>query len=161
MAATAASLEREATEAFSRADYSAVLRLLPPESSEVTPSKALLRLAVQSATKLGRPEEGLEIYDRLVQAAQADDPALLRPLSISFLSAYVRDTREHLRIAAYSALADLTARTSKLSWRMACWTAHPSCGHGPSKRLHGQGLPLNRNPCGVRFKMTQPRYVLQ
>ena len=108
VAATAASLEREATEAFNRADYGAVLRLLPPESSEVTPSKALLRLAVQSAIKLGRPEEGLEIYERLVKAAQADDPALLRPLSVSFLSAYVRDTREHLRIAAYSALADLS-----------------------------------------------------
>src|SRR6476660_5855275 len=108
VAATAASLEREATEAFSRADYGVVLRLLPPESSEVAPSKALLRLAVQSAIKLGRPEEGLEIYERLVKASQADDPALLRPLGVSFLSAYVRDTREHLRIAAYSALADLS-----------------------------------------------------
>ena len=108
VAAAAASLEREATEAFNRADYGAVLRVLPPESSEVTPSKALLRLAVQSATKLGRPEEGLEIYERLVKAGQADDPDLLRPLGVSFLSAYVRDTREHLRIAAYSALADVS-----------------------------------------------------
>ena len=108
VAAAAASLEREATDAFNRADYGAVLRLLPPKSAEVTSSKAVLRLAVQSATKLGRPEEGLEIYERLVKAGQADDLALLRLLGVSFLSAYVRDTREHLRIAAYSALADLS-----------------------------------------------------
>ncbi|HET9883505.1 MAG TPA: hypothetical protein VFS81_17265, partial [Candidatus Binatia bacterium] len=54
-AAPAASLEGEATDAFNRADYGTVLRLLPPESSKVTPSKSLLRLGVQSAAKVGRP----------------------------------------------------------------------------------------------------------
>ena len=107
-AATAASLDREATEAFTRADYAAVLRLVPPQSSDVKPSKALLRLAVQSATKLGRPEEGFEIYERLVHDGEPDDERLLRPLGISFLTAYVRDSRDHLRIAAYSALSDLS-----------------------------------------------------
>ena len=107
-AAPAASLEREATDAFNRADYGTVLRLLPPESAKVTPSKSLLRLGVQSAAKVGRPEEALQIYERLIKAGQSDDPALLRQIGIGFLSAYVRNSREHLRIAAYSALADVS-----------------------------------------------------
>ena len=107
IAATAASLERQATDAYNRADYGEVLRLLPSESSGVTASKTLLRLAVKSATQVGRPEEGLDIYERLVKGGQADEADLLRQLGIGFLNAYVRDVQEHLRIATYSALAEL------------------------------------------------------
>ena len=108
IAATTVTLERDASEAYQRADYAGVLRLLPPESSDIPVSSALLRLALESATKIGRPEEGLQIYERLVKPSQADDTELLRQLGVSFLTAYVRDTREHLRIAAYSALAELS-----------------------------------------------------
>src|SRR5690349_6004163 len=100
-------LEREASEAYQRADYGAVLRLLPPASSDVIATERLLRLALESATKIGRPEEGLDIYERLHARGHADDASLLRQLGVSFLSAYVRDSREYLRIAAYSALAEL------------------------------------------------------
>ena len=105
VAATATSSEREAKDAFRRADYGTVLKLLPPASSGITPSKAWLRLAVDSAIHVGRPEEGLEIYDRLVKPGQPEEVPLLQRLGIGFLRAYVRDSREHLRIAAYSALA--------------------------------------------------------
>src|SRR5262245_25896595 len=95
LAASASSLEREATEAFNRAEYGTVITLLqsqPPGAA----SKPLLRLAVQSAVKLGRPEEALDIYDRLVPSGQPDDPSLLRQLSVSFLTAYVRDPKEYI-----------------------------------------------------------------
>ena len=161
VAATAASLEREATEAFNRADYSAVLRLLPSESSEVTPSKALLRLAVQSATKLGRPEEGLEIYDRLVQAAQADDPALLRPLSISFLSAYVRDTKEHLRIAAVQRACGLEPAgpaNSLGGWLVGQLTHRASTGRRSACRA---GLAAKSQPLRRALQDDSASYALQ
>jgi HEAT repeat protein len=105
---TAASLEREATEAFKRAEYGAVLKLVQSQPPGVAMPKALLRLAVQSAMKLGHPEEGLDIYERLVKSDQPDDLTLLRQLAVSFLSTYVRDPKEHIRIAAYSALAELS-----------------------------------------------------
>ena len=104
-ALAAGSLEREANEAFSKADYGSVLKLwhsLPPDA---TPSKPLLRLAFQSALKLARPEEGLEVYERMVKSGQPDDLASLRSLAISFLSAYVRESKEYIRVAAYTALA--------------------------------------------------------
>ena len=104
---TGATLEREATSAFNRAEYDQVLKLwhsLPPET---TPSKPLIRLAFQSSLKLGRPEEALTLYQRLVPADQPDDPALLRPLALSFLTSHVRDTQEYVRVAAYTILAEL------------------------------------------------------
>ncbi|HET9576139.1 MAG TPA: HEAT repeat domain-containing protein, partial [Nitrospira sp.] len=107
-ATASSSLEREATEAFNRAEYDTVLKLLQSQPTGVAPSKPFLRLAIQSAMKLGRPEEGLDIYERLVKFDQPDDLTLLRPLAVSFLSAYVRDPKEHIRIAAYSALAGLS-----------------------------------------------------
>ncbi|MGH7217349.1 MAG: HEAT repeat domain-containing protein, partial [Nitrospiraceae bacterium] len=104
---TGATLEREATSAFNRAEYDQVLKLwysLPPET---TASKSLIRLAFQSSLKLGRPEEALTLYQRLVPADRPDDPALLRPLALSFLTSHVRDTQEYVRVAAYTILAEL------------------------------------------------------
>ena len=104
---TDSALEREATNAFNHAEYDQVLKLwysLPPET---TASKPLIRLAFQSSLKLGRPEEALTLYQRLVPADQPDDPTLLRPLALSFLTSHVRDTQEHVRITAYTMLAEL------------------------------------------------------
>ena len=100
-------LEQEATDSFKKADYSNVLKIwqsLPPEA---TPSKLLMRMAFQSALKLGRPEEGLAIYERAIKNNRRDNLAWLRSLAISFLSASVRDSQDYVRIAAYTALAEL------------------------------------------------------
>ena len=108
MAPTGSALEREATDAFNHAEYDRVLKLwqsLPPKTPA---SKPLIRLAFQSSLKLGRPEEGLTLYQRLVPADQPDDPALLRPLALSFLTSHVRDSQEYVRIAAYTVLAELS-----------------------------------------------------
>jgi HEAT repeat protein len=107
MAPTGPTLEREATDAFNRAEYDHVLKLwysIPPEN---TASQPLIRLAFQSALKLGRPEEAFTLYQRLIPTDQADDPALLRPLALSFLTGHVRDSQEHVRIEAYTILGEL------------------------------------------------------
>ncbi|TLY27698.1 MAG: hypothetical protein E6K66_00395 [Nitrospirae bacterium] len=107
MAPTGSALEREATEAFNHAEYDQVLKLwqsLPPEA---TTSKPLIRLAFQSSLRLGRPEEALILYHRLVSTDQPDDPTLLRPLVLSFLTSHVRDPQEYVRISAYTVLAEL------------------------------------------------------
>ena len=104
---TGPALEREATDAFNHAEYDQVLKLwqsLPPGA---TASKPLIRLAFQSSLKLGRPEEALTLYQQLVPTDQPDDPALLRPLALSFLTSHVRDQQEYVRIAAYTMLAEL------------------------------------------------------
>src|SRR6185295_16365864 len=84
-AATASVLEGEATDAFNRAEYDRVLKLWYSLPAEGTASKPLLRLAFHSSLKLGRPEEALPLYQRLVPTDQPDDSTLLRPLALSFL----------------------------------------------------------------------------
>jgi HEAT repeat protein len=100
-------LEREATDAFNRAEYDRVLKLWHSLPAEGTASKPLIRLAFQSSLKLGRPEEALPLYQRLIPTDQPDDPALLRPLALSFLTSHVRDPQEYVRIMAYTMLAEL------------------------------------------------------
>jgi len=106
-ASTGSALEREATDAFNHAEYDRVVKLwqsLPPET---TASKPLIRLAFQSSLKLGRPEEALTLYQQLIPPDLPDDPALLRPLALTFLTSHVRDSQEYVRIAAYTVLAEL------------------------------------------------------
>lgn len=101
-------IEREATDAFKHANYDRVLKLwqsIPPEG---TPSKPLIRLAFHSSLKLGRPEEAFTLYQRLVPTDGQDDPTLLRPLALSFVTSHVRDSQEYIRIAAYTVLAELS-----------------------------------------------------
>lgn len=100
-------LEREATALFNRAEYDQVLKLWQSLSPETTASKPLIRLAFQSSLKLGRPEEALTLYQRIVPSDQPDDSALLRPLALSFLTSHVRHSQESVRIASYSMLAEL------------------------------------------------------
>ncbi|HSQ90991.1 MAG TPA: hypothetical protein VLM19_02320, partial [Nitrospiraceae bacterium] len=72
---TGPALEREARDAFNHAEYNQVLKLwqsLPPETAG---SKPLVHLAFQSSLKLGRPEEALTFYQRLVPTDRPDDPA--------------------------------------------------------------------------------------
>ena len=85
------------------ASYSSGIRVHPTPPA----SKPLIRLAFQSALKLGRPEEALTLYQRLVPTGQPDDPALLRPLALSFLTSHIRDTQEYVRIEAFTILAEL------------------------------------------------------
>src|SRR5215210_2518007 len=89
------SLEREALEAFNHGYYDRVLKLWHSLPSEPAPSNPLIHLAFQSFLKLGRPEEAVPLYHRLVAPNQPDDPALLRPLALSFLSSHVRDPQEY------------------------------------------------------------------
>ena len=107
-APTGSALEREATDAFNHAEYDRVLKLWQSLQPETTASKPLIRLTFQSSLKLGRPEEALTLYQRLVPADQPDDPGLLRPLALSFLTSHVRDSQEYVRIAAYTVLAELS-----------------------------------------------------
>ncbi|WP_455376967.1 HEAT repeat domain-containing protein [Petrachloros mirabilis] len=101
------SLDREAGDAFNKADYASVLKMWQSIPPDAAPSKSFLRLAFQSALKLGHADDGLTLYERIAPPDQRDDFKALRQLSMSFLNAYVRDSREYIRIAAYTTLADL------------------------------------------------------
>ncbi|MGQ0666463.1 MAG: HEAT repeat domain-containing protein [Nitrospiraceae bacterium] len=107
---TASSVESRAAELFKAGDYAAVTILfqgLPPDTMA---SKPLLRLSLLSYVRLGRADEALAIYTKLNPPGETHDAALLRPLALAVITSRVRDRQEHVRIAAYTALAELGLR---------------------------------------------------
>ena len=86
-----------------------MLQLLQSLPADEEPSRELVRYAVMSLLKLGKPEEAWKLYSRHVVTNRPDDVRLLRDLARSFVVARVRDPQEHIRIAAYTALADMGA----------------------------------------------------
>src|SRR6478609_7817531 len=106
-AETPSAVESKAATFFKAGDYpevTALYRDLPPDAA---PSKAFLRLSLLSYVRLGRTDEALAIYAKLIQPGQPHDVSLLRPLALGMITSHVRDRKEHVRIAAYSALAEL------------------------------------------------------
>ncbi|ALA57612.1 HEAT repeat domain-containing protein [Nitrospira moscoviensis] len=97
----------DAAALFKAGDYAAVASLYRGLDPDGRPSKELSRLALLSYVKLGRPDEALAVYQRLHPAGQAQDPVLLHPIALSVITSRVRDQKEHVRIAAYTALAEL------------------------------------------------------
>ena len=104
---TPASVESRAAELFKAGDYAGAVTLFRELPPDATPSKSFLRLSLLSYLRLGRPEEALEIYMKLSPGGQNQDPALLRPLALAVITSRIRDHKEHVRIAAYTALAEL------------------------------------------------------
>lgn len=101
------SIESTAGDLFKDGDYAAVTALFQTQPPGAALSKQFLRLSLMSYVRLGRTTEALSIYQRLIPSGQAHDAALLRPLALAIITGHVRDHKEHVRIAAYTALAEL------------------------------------------------------
>jgi HEAT repeat protein len=105
-----ASLQDDALKAFQQGRFDEVVRLLEETSAEQHLSPEVLRAGVRSALRVGRPDQALTFYTRLVPPGRPDDAALLRDLALAIITRHVRDPQEHLRIAAYLALTDVAPR---------------------------------------------------
>lgn len=104
---TPSSVESQAAGFFKAGDYAAVVVLFQGLPLEATPSKHFLRLSLLSYVRLGRTDEALRIYAKLNPSGKTHDAALLRPLALAVITSRVRDHKEHVRIAAYTVLAEL------------------------------------------------------
>lgn len=98
---------RQAAAFYKSGEYDRVLQLLQSVAPGQEPDREMIRYALLSQVKLGKPEEAFKLYLRLIPAGQPDDPALLRDVARSFILSRVRDSQEHVRIAAYTALAEI------------------------------------------------------
>ena len=96
--------------AFKQGRFDDVVRLLEETSPEQRFSADVWRAGVRSALRVGRPDTALTFYARLVPPGKPDDTGLLRDLAFTVITRHVRDPQEHLRIAAYLALADIAPR---------------------------------------------------
>ncbi|MGC4099219.1 MAG: HEAT repeat domain-containing protein [Nitrospira sp.] len=106
-AGSSSTVESKAAALFKAGDYPEVAALYRDLPSDATASTQFLRLSLLSYIHMGRTDEALAIYAKLDQPGQPPDSSLLRPLALGVITSHVRDRKEHVRVAAYSALAEL------------------------------------------------------
>jgi HEAT repeat protein len=100
---------REAQTAFDKKQYQAALDLVEQVIKERGPQPETRRLKVRSLVNLGKPKEALVEYEQLEQGLKQDDPVLLKEVALGFVYVLVKDMREQMRGAAYTALKDVDA----------------------------------------------------
>jgi HEAT repeat protein len=65
------------------------------------------RLKIRSLLKLGNPKEALEEYDALEAMLKQEDQPVLREVALGFIVVMMKDMREQMRGAAYTALKEI------------------------------------------------------
>lgn len=154
-------LERDAMTFYRAAEYSRVIDLIqhPPTGQE--PSLEAIRYAILSYVKMGKPEEAWKLYPKLTAGDRPDDPALLREIARAFIVSRVRDSQEHIRIAAYTALAEMGEADTLPFSKTDCWILRHLSGPGLRKPLGGVDWQDVRPRSNARFEMKRPACVLR
>ncbi|MBU6481936.1 MAG: HEAT repeat domain-containing protein [Nitrospirae bacterium] len=107
LAAGTPSVPKDAQEAFDKKQYEQVLEQLAKLEKEQGVSPDVLRLKIRSFLKLGNPKDALGEYDKLELALKQDEVPLLREVALGFIVVMVKDMREQMRGAAYTALKEV------------------------------------------------------
>ncbi|MGH7165645.1 MAG: hypothetical protein ACREIS_09005, partial [Nitrospiraceae bacterium] len=98
---------REAQAAFERKQYDRTLSLLEPLTTGGVGSREALTLKIHSLIRLGRLSDALGDYERLETQSKQEDRPLLREVAIGFITPLLKDMREQMRGAAYTALKEV------------------------------------------------------
>ena len=106
-AGTITSVPKGAQEAFDKQQYEQVLEQLAKLEKEQSAVPEIRRLKIRSFLKLGNPKDALGEYDQLESALKQDDESLLREVALGFIVILVKDMREQMRGAAYTALKEV------------------------------------------------------
>ena len=98
---------KEAQAAFDKKQYQEALDLTEQIVKEKGPQPETRRLKIHSFIHIGKPKEALAEYEQLMQGRPQDDPVLLKEVALGFVTVLVKDMREQMRGAAYTALKDV------------------------------------------------------
>jgi len=105
-AASARSL-KEAQAAFDKKQYQEALDLVEQVTKEQGPQPEGRRLKIHSLILLAKPKDALVEYEHLERDLKQDDRALLKEVALGFVYVLLKDMREQMRGAAYTALKDV------------------------------------------------------
>lgn len=97
---------QEAEHAFAKRDFERTLTIVEPLLKEPSTAQPARRLKIKSLVGLSRPTDALNEYDHLIRQLAHDDRSLLRDIALVFITSLLKDMREQMRGAAYTALKD-------------------------------------------------------
>ncbi|MGH7219397.1 MAG: HEAT repeat domain-containing protein, partial [Nitrospiraceae bacterium] len=107
LATGTASVPKDAQEAFDKQQYKQVIEQLAKLEEERGAAPEVRRLKIRSFLKLGNPKDALGEYDKLELALKQDEVPLLQEVALGFIVVMVKDMREQMRGAAYTALKEV------------------------------------------------------
>lgn len=129
---------------YDEKEYQKVVDGVSKLNQDAQASPEVRRLKVRALTKLGNPHQALMEYDKLV-AGRQDDVPLLREVALGFILALVKDMREQMRGAAYTALKEIDSDET-----VPYFEDGLSDGSGPVRVLAVEGL--GRSETGRKSK---------
>lgn len=135
----------EAQSAYGKQQYQRVLDELAKLDKDRSAAPDVRRLKVRSLLRLGKPKEALDEYDLLEQSLKRDDEPLLREVAFGFIVVLLKDMREQMRGAAYTALKEVNSPEA-----IPYLEDGLSDGSGPVRVLAVEGL--GRLPAGRSSK---------
>jgi len=143
--AGAPAVPKEAQAAFEKKAYQQALDELAKLDKEKGAAPDVRRLKIRSLIHLGKPKEALEEYDLLAQSLKRDDEPVLREVALGMIVVLVKDMREQMRGAAYTALKEIDSAEA-----VPLFEDGLSDGSGPVRVLAVEGL--GRSEAGRKSK---------
>jgi HEAT repeat protein len=92
---------------YDQKQYQKVVDGLSKLNQDLLASPDVRRLKALALVKLGNPQEALAEYGRLEAGLGQDDVPVLREVALGFILVLVKDMREQMRGAAYTALKEI------------------------------------------------------
>ncbi len=145
LTAGASTVPKEAQTAFEKKAYQQVLDELAKLDTDKTAAPDVRRLKIRSLINLGKPKEALDEYDLLAQSLKRDDEPVLREVALGLIVVLVKDMREQMRGAAYTALKEIDSHEA-----VPLFEDGLSDGSGPVRVLAVEGL--GRSEAGRKSK---------
>lgn len=133
--AASSSVPKEIQSVYERKQYQQVVDELAKLSPEQRAVPDIRRIAIRSFLKLANPKEALAEYDQLEAALKREDPVLLHEVALGFIVVLLKDMREQMRGAAYTALKEIDPEES-----LPYFEDGLSDGSGPVRVLAVEGL---------------------
>lgn len=141
--AVLAAVPSDIQRSYDRQEYQKVLDEIAKLSGPSSAASDIRRLKVRSLLKLGNPKEALEEYDRLERSTNQDEIPLLRDVALGFITVMLKDMREQMRGAAFTALKEVDSEEV-----IPYFEDGLSDGSGPVRMLAVEGL--SRTEAGRR-----------
>ena len=130
---------------YDQKEYQKVLDGLSALSQDAQALPDVRRLKARTLVKLGKPQEALAEYDKLETGLGRDDVPLLRQVALGFILVLLKDMREQMRGAAYTALKEIDSDEA-----VPYFEDGLSDGSGPVRVLAVEGLA--RSDAGRKSK---------
>jgi HEAT repeat protein len=128
---------------YDKGEYQKALDEIAKLDGPASSASDVQRLKVRSLLKLGNPKEAFEEYDRLERASNRDELQLLREVALGFIIVMLKDMREQMRGAAFTALKEADSEDV-----IPYFEDGLSDGSGPVRMLAVEGL--SRTEAGRR-----------